>query len=110
MQDSLTSSYTKCVLLLTAGMSLVLLIVFILYSTIVHADSTNTAEQKIECFTSIRVYPGESLWEISRRYYSKEYQSMNQYIRKIMKLNHMTDEKIYAGAYLIIPYYKVQEG
>lgn len=74
-----------------------------------HIASRPQGEEGIsgmEYYTSVRVHSGESLWDISKRYYSSEYKSMNQYIRKIKYLNHMSDENLYAGSYLIIPYYE----
>ncbi len=62
-------------------------------------------ESKTERYTSVRVCSGESLWEISGRFYSEEYENMRSYVHKIMKLNNLSDEDIYSGTYLIIPYY-----
>ena len=62
-------------------------------------------EQKTERYRSIRICPGETLWEISRQYYSQEYKSVHLYMKRIMKLNNMSDEGINSGAYLLIPYY-----
>lgn len=70
----------------------------------VHTDR-GIKEQKTERYKSIQICPGESLWGISRRYYSDEYKNVELYMRKIMKLNHMSDETINSGAYLLIPYY-----
>ncbi len=62
-------------------------------------------EYRTEYYKSVRICAGESLWEISNRYYSEEYQSLHLYIQKIMKLNNLFDENICSGDYLIIPYY-----
>lgn len=73
-----------------------------------HASSDNVSrpEAREECYISIQVHSGDSLWEISRRYYTSDYKSMDYYINKIKALNHMSGESITAGASLIIPYYK----
>lgn len=63
-------------------------------------------EKKTERFASVKISSGESLWEISSRFYSDEYKNMHSYIKRIMKLNHMSDEEVCSGAYLIIPYYE----
>lgn len=63
-------------------------------------------EDRLECYASIRVRSGESLWEISRRYYSSEYKNMDRYIRRIKYLNHLSDENISSDTCLIIPYYE----
>lgn len=62
--------------------------------------------EKVERYKSVTVCSGESLWEISRRYYTDECGSMEVYIKRIMKLNDMQDEKIHTGACLVIPYYE----
>lgn len=95
--------------MLFAAISMFVIIVILLCITItrhtsVHTDSSYRSG-KSECYISIQVRLGESLWNISKKYYSNEYKNMNLYIKKIMLLNHMVNEDICAGAYLIIPYY-----
>lgn len=68
-------------------------------------NSCRGKERRTEYYRSVRICSGESLWEISNRYYSEEYKSMHLYMQKIMKLNNLLDEDIYSGEYLIIPYY-----
>lgn len=75
----------------------------IFYQRSVRAGSMR--EQKLERYRSIRICSGETLWEISRRYYSDEYKDVHLYMKKIMQLNNMSDEDINSGAYLLIPYY-----
>lgn len=109
MNDHTTLIHIKY--LLIAAISLFIILSFLLcISASRHASAyavNRQAEgQKVECYTSIQVSPGESLWKISKRYYSHEYKNMNLYIKKIMKLNHMVTEDVHAGAYLIIPYYE----
>lgn len=86
-------------------------IFFILMSVILSHNQSNSrrAGEGKECYVSIQVQSGESLWEISSRYYSSEYKSMKRYITRIKYLNHMLDEDIPAGAYLIVPYYATTE-
>lgn len=62
-------------------------------------------EKKAERFASVKVCSGETLWEISKRYYTDEYENIHSYVKKIIQLNNMTDEEINSGAYVIIPYY-----
>jgi len=71
----------------------------------VHKDSKAEAGQRVECFESVLVEDGDSLWTIARRYYSSDYKSMKNYMKRIMALNHMPDEDVHTGAYLVIPYY-----
>lgn len=98
-------NYCKGCVIAAAAIFCILMAAIILCCSAVHAGSTGTAEQRVECFISIQVHDGESVWEISSRYYSSEYHSMRRYIKKIMNINHMTNEQIDAGSFLIIPYY-----
>ncbi len=79
--------------------------VLVLYHVLSGPESREET-QKPEYYASVQVHSGESLWDISKRYYTSEYKSIRQYIRKIKYLNHMADEDLHAGAYLIIPYYE----
>ncbi len=96
---------------IAVAVTAILQISFFLFSTacILHHVSVRSGSEnesrRLECYLSIRVNAGESLWDISKRYYTGEYKNMNWYIRKIKYLNHMTDENVNAGSYLIIPYY-----
>lgn len=87
---------------------LLLIIGLMLHHTAVHVRRSGPDAQKVECFTSVQVKEGESLWEISERYYSKDYKSMSRYIQRIKALNHMANSRVDAGACLIIPYYTAQ--
>lgn len=72
------------------------------------ADYRNSGAEgkRTECFASVRVRSGDTLWKISSRYYSDEYKNMHFYMKRIMELNNMPDEEIYTGSYVIIPYYE----
>lgn len=90
-------------------MILQILFFIICIAAIFHQMSVRTGSsmrgQKLERYRSIRICSGETLWEISRRYYSDEYKNVHLYMKKIMQLNNMSDENINSGAYLLIPYY-----
>ena len=38
----------------------------------------------------------------------KQYDSANEYVREVMNMNSLTEETIYAGQHLIIPYYSAE--
>lgn len=96
---------------LTAAAIFIILFTAILYrSQSANARASRRAGECTELYESVQVQSGESLWEISSRYYSDEYKSMKRYIAKIKRLNHLSGEKISAGTYLIIPYYAAAVG
>lgn len=69
-------------------------------------DSSEAIE--IKYFTSIIVSDGDTLWSIATQYMGKQYDSANEYVREVMNMNSLTEETIYAGQHLIIPYYSAE--
>ena len=47
----------------------------------------------------------ETLWTIAEEHYSEEYNSYQEYIDEVKFINNLTDDTIYRGAKLVIPYY-----
>lgn len=66
--------------------------------------ASNTGEV-YKYYTSIRVSGGDSLWSIASEYMNTGYADMNTCIEEIKQLNHLGDDEIHAGEYLMIPYY-----
>ncbi|MBQ8983734.1 MAG: LysM peptidoglycan-binding domain-containing protein [Lachnospiraceae bacterium] len=56
-------------------------------------------------FTTIQIGTGDTLWDISKEYISPEYASMDDYIKEVEKINHISRDDITSGCYLVIPYY-----
>lgn len=98
-------NYLKYAAIAAASIFFILMSVILYQNKSAREHGSRRAGEREECYVSIQVAPGETLWEISSRYYSSEYKSMKKYIRRIKYLNHMLDEEISAGAYLIVPYY-----
>ena len=65
--------------------------------------SASTSNQKY--FVCIDIEEGDTLWSIADTYISEEYSSLDEYVEEIMELNALTDDKIYCGATLVVPYY-----
>lgn len=62
-------------------------------------------EVSYKYYTSILVYPGDTLNSIAGTYADAHYESLNAYIEEVRMTNHLTDDDIRAGEYLIVPYY-----
>lgn len=75
------------------------------YHAILSEATSGTEDITYKYYTSIEVKYGESLWTIAEEYASEEYDSINDYIYEVMKINHLKEENISAGQFLIIPYY-----
>lgn len=69
-------------------------------------DTSETIE--IKYYTSITVSEGDSLWSIASKYMGTHYDSANDYIKEVVNMNSLTDETIYTGQHLVIPYYSAE--
>ncbi len=66
-------------------------------------DST---EASYKYYKSIFVQGDDTLWSIAERYMDDvHYDSAEDYIREVMRMNGLTDDTIRYGEYLIVPYY-----
>ncbi|MCM1119476.1 MAG: hypothetical protein NC543_08970 [bacterium] len=93
--------------IILTGMAIVLALVFALsYHVILSHANSEIEDTSYKYFTSIQIEPGETLWELADQYADQEhYASREQYIAEVMAMNHLADEAISAGSYLILPYY-----
>ena len=92
------------------GITFVLVMVFTLsyHALLTHAN-TELENISYKYYTSVQIQPGDSLWSLADRYADCEhYASQEQYITEVMNMNHLTGEDIYAGNYLILPYYSTE--
>lgn len=71
------------------------------------AQSDDTAVE-YKYFTSIRIKAGDTLYSISQEYADDHYESVYDYMEEVCLTNHLLDEKINTGDYLIIPYYSTE--
>lgn len=74
------------------------------------AEETET-EETYKYYTNIQIQKGDTLWEIADQYMDDvHYESKQEYILEVMRMNHMNDTHLTAGKKLIVPYYaeKVQ--
>ena len=92
-----------------------LLILILLFSAIlirVNIASANAkdnivySEQEKLCYKTIQIQEGDTLWDLADDYVEAGMSSKPEYIKKIKEINHIYDDNIYAGSYLILPYYQ----
>ena len=55
---------------------------------------------------AITIESGDTLWDIASKNCCDEYESIDDYIEDIMKINNMSSTRIIAGYNLLIPYYE----
>ena len=84
------------------------LLLFILIFSVGFITKTVTAQragERVKLVTSIEIQRGDTLWSIASKYYSDEYDDMNDYIKEIKYSNGMYSDDIHTGNYIIVPYY-----
>lgn len=59
-------------------------------------------------FTSVQIQPGDTLYSIAQEYADEHYRSVYAYIEEVCLTNHLLEEDINAGDYLVIPYYSTE--
>ena len=59
-------------------------------------------------YTSIVVNSGDTLLSIAKEHKGTQYETANAYVKEVMQMNALSDDKIVAGQHLVIPYYSTQ--
>lgn len=91
------------IIVLLLGFICALIISIISFSAISYAQ--NEHETKIY-YTNIYINQGDNIWNIAKENYSVEYGDFSKYVEEIKSLNHISNDLIHTGSYLIIPYCK----
>lgn len=78
------------------------------YHAILSEATSGTEGTLYKYYTSIEVKYGDSLWSIAETYANEEYRSVRDYIAEVMEINHLEEESVSAGQYLIVPYYSAE--
>lgn len=89
------------------ALTVVLVVLLAVSYCAILSHATAEGEMQYKYFTSIQVQYGDSLWSIAEEYITDgdAYASAADYVDEVMAINHLRDEKILAGQYLIVPYY-----
>jgi len=95
----------KNITLLVVTLLLVITFTIVFGSIFANAESQETG-RKFKYYASIEVKYGESLWSIAEQYIDKGYyKTISDYIDEVIQINHLTDDHIRAGQYIVIPYF-----
>lgn len=88
-------------------LAVLLLFALMIFTIILATKKANAKREgnRIKQVTSVEIHKGDTLWSIASRYMSDEYDNLNEYIEEIKMSNGMTSDEIYAGSYIIVPYY-----
>ena len=79
----------------------------LLGSVIISASRSEASleQRSFKYYTSIQIQPGDTLWSIASTYMSPEYDSLQDYIDEVKKLNDLGPDHIHSGQFLTVPYY-----
>ncbi len=88
--------------------SLVLILLALLAVFFLNRPMTASASQeKIyqECYRSIEINQGDTLYKLADQYKKDPNVSRRQYVNKIIATNHLTSQNIHSGMSLVVPVY-----
>ena len=83
-----------------------ILFAFIFFSNRAAAENS----RRVNVFySSYEIQPGDTLWSIADQFMTPEYSDKSAYISNIKKLNHMLDDNITEGNFIIVEYYQYED-
>lgn len=86
----------------------VICISFFATHTSTHAEDTEPVV-KYKYYTTYQIEKGDTLWSIAETYMDKDYyHSVNDYIKEVRQMNHLSSDKIQEGKSLMIAYYSTE--
>lgn len=59
-------------------------------------------------YASIPVMAGDTLWSIAETHMGTHYDSVEDYVKELKKINSLSEECITTGMYLVVPYYSTE--
>ena len=98
--DFMTTYYKAIVICFCLGLGL-----FIIFGSKGNNNKAEAATSNLKHYKCITIEEGDTLWTIAEENYSEEYDSYEDYIDEVKFINNLTNDKIYNGATLVIPYY-----
>ena len=69
------------------------------------SNANEAQDNSFKYFKSIEVDAGDTLWSIADEYMDSHYDSKNEYIKEVMKINSLTSDQIAVGQFIVVPYY-----
>ena len=69
------------------------------------ASSKADVSSYYKYYTSVKIEEGDTLWSMADEYIGNFNLSKAEYIKEICQINDISKNEIYAGDYIVIPYY-----
>ena len=99
----------KSIFCMAITLLLVLAFAWVLSGKIGASNVTaSSSHDSYKYYTSVQVKQGDSLWSIASAHMIAECGDVEDYIDEIKELNHLDNDAIHAGEYLLVPYYSVE--
>lgn len=92
------------------GMITVFLVILLAITLSSFLSNAKSSEEPTfyKYYTSIEVQSGDTLWSIAQNYKGEHYRNAQEYIREVMQMNALRNDKLVTGQHLIIPYYSAE--
>lgn len=75
----------------------------VVFLNVIGSARAQITEKQPKICISYCIQPGDTLTDIAREHGCKEEKEVQAYIKEVMKMNHLENDSITAGAYIIIP-------
>ena len=96
-------------LLLGITSAILIVALSIAFGSILSLAGADDAEHAIKYYGSIEIQYGDTLELIAERFMDGEhYDSIDAYIKEVMKINNLRDDRIVAGRHIVVPYYATE--
>ena len=69
------------------------------------AKSSQNEVTLYKYYKNVEIQNDDTLWDLAKENYCKNKQSIKEYMNEVKSINHLTDDSIVAGNYLVLPYY-----
>ena len=71
------------------------------------SDDTKNGPAEHKYYKSIELEYGDTLWNIAEEYMNENYDSTQEYVDGLMKINDLESETIHESRYLTVVYYDI---
>lgn len=70
------------------------------------SDAHESKEEQTIVYKSIRIQPGDTLWNIAQQYKTNDYKSTQDYVEELKRLNALESDQIQESKYLTVACYE----